>query len=77
MTPAQRSLQQNGVVNPYFKTMLLLVAVKKVPIVSLKAIVMNSRSTKEFEAFSNVSVFSVHTENGSFLKRSSFQMYAF
>ena len=36
---------------------------------NLKAIVMNNLSTKECAAFSNVSVFGVHTENGSFSKR--------
>ena len=35
---------------------------------SLNAIVFHSLSTKEYEAFSNVSVLDVHTENGSFFK---------
>ena len=70
-------LQQNGVVNPFFKTMPLLAAVKKAPIASLNAIVMNSLSTKECEAFSNVSIFGVHTENGSFSKRTASNLCVF
>ena len=49
-------LQQNGVVDPFSEQYLLLAAVKRAPITSLNAIVMNSLSTKEFEAFSDVSV---------------------
>ena len=37
-----------------------------VAFVSLNAIVMNSLSKKECAGFSNISVFGVHTENGSF-----------
>ena len=44
---------------------------------SLNAIIIKSLLTKECEAFSNVSVFSIHTENGSFSKRTVFQIYAF
>ena len=66
-------LQQNGVVNPFFKTMPLLAAVKKALMASLNAFVMNSLSTKEWEASSNVSVFGVHTENGSYSKRTVFK----
>ena len=64
-------LRQNGVVNPLFKQSILFVAAMKVPIVSLNAIVINSLLlTKEFEAFSKLFFFGVHTENGSFSKLS-------
>ena len=62
---------------PFSKQCLLLAAVKKAPIASLNAIVMNRLSTKECEAFSNVSVFGVHTENGSFSKRTVFKFMRF
>ena len=52
---------------------LLLIAVNKAPIVTLNAIVIKSLLTKECVAFSNVSVFDVHTENGSFSKRTVFK----
>ena len=67
----------NGVVNPFLETMPLLAAVKNAPIASLNAIVMNSLSTKEFEACSNLSVFGVHTENGSFSKRTLLKFMRF
>ena len=70
-------IQQNGVVNPLFKATPLLAAVKEAPITSLSAIVINSLSKKECEAFSNVSAFGVHTENGSFSQRTVFKFYAF
>ena len=54
----------NQALNPLFKTKPLLVAFKKAPITSLNAIVIMSLVTTEREAFSNVSVFGVHTENG-------------
>ena len=57
--------------------MPLLAAVKKAPIASLNTIATNSLSTKEFEAFSNVSVFGVHTESGSFSKRTVFKLMRF
>ena len=41
------------------------------------AIVFDSLSTKECEAFSNVSVFGVHTENGSFSQRTVFKFMQF
>ena len=41
-------------------------AVKEAPIPSLNNIVINSRLTKECDAFLNASVFGVHTANGSF-----------
>ena len=69
-------MQQNTV-NPLFITKPLLGAVKKAPITSLNAIVINSLLTKECEAFSNVSVFGVHTENGSFSKRTIFKFMRF
>ena len=49
-----------------FKTMPLLIVVIKAPMVTLNAIVINSLLTKECAAFSEVSAFGVHTENGSF-----------
>ena len=58
---------------PFSKQCLLLAAVEKAPIASLDAIVMNSLSAKECEAFSNISVFGIHTENGSFKKRTVFK----
>ena len=68
-------LQQNGVVNPFFKTMPFASSChKKAPIANLNAIVMNSLSTKECETFSNVSGFGAHTENGSFSKRTVFNL---
>ena len=70
----------NHVVNPFFKTMpfcLLLIAVIKVPMATLNTIVINSILTKECGAFSNVSVFGVHTENGSFSKRTVFRFMRF
>ena len=57
--------------------MPLLVAVKKAPIASLNAIVINSLATKECDSFSNVSVFGVQTENGSFSKRTVFNLMRF
>ena len=51
---------------PLFKTMLLLIVAIKAPMATLIAIVINSLLTKEYAVFLNVSVFSVHTENGSF-----------
>ena len=53
-------------VSPLFKTKILLEAVKKVLITSSNAIIINSVLTRECDAFSNVPVFGVHTENGSF-----------
>ena len=44
---------------------------------SLNAIVIINLSTNEREAFSNVSIFGVHTENGSFSKRTSFKFTRF
>ena len=44
---------------------------------TLNAIVINSLLTKECAAFSNVSVFGVHTENGSFSKRTVFKFMRF
>ena len=44
---------------------------------TLNAIVVNSKLTKECAAFSNVSVFGVHTENGSFSKRTVFKIMRF
>ena len=70
-------LQQNGVVNPVLKTMPLLPAVAKTPIASVNAIVMNCLSAKECAAFSNASVFGVHTENGSFSKLTVFKFMHF
>ena len=57
---------------PSSKQFLLLIAVNKAPIATLNGIVIESLLTKECAAFSNVSVFGVHTENGSF-----FQIHAF
>ena len=54
---------------PFSKQSLLLIAVKKAPIATLNATVVNSPLTKECEAFSCVSIFGVHTENGSFSRR--------
>ena len=51
---------------PLFKTKPLSVAVKKAQIASLNAIVIISLLTKEFEAFSGVSVFGFDTQNASF-----------
>ena len=62
---------------PFSKQCLLLLAVKKAPNASLNAIVMSSLSAKECEAFSNVSVFGAHTENGSFSKRIVFKFMRF
>ena len=65
----RRSHCSSKTVNPLFKTKRLLVAFQSEPLTSLNAIVrivINSLLTKECEAFSNVSVFGVHTENGSF-----------
>ena len=70
-------LQQNGVVNPLSKQSLLFIALLKAPIASLNAIVINSLLTKECEALSNVSVFGVHSENGSFSKRNVFNFMRF
>ena len=58
---------------PFSKQCLLLAAVKKAPIANLNATVINSLSTNEFEAFSNISVFGVHTENRSFSKHTVFK----
>ena len=55
----------------------MLIAVNKVPIATLNAIVINNLVTKECEAFSNVSVFGVHTENGSFSKCTVFKFIRF
>ena len=41
------------------------------------AIVFDSLPTKECEAFLNVSVFGVHTENGSFSKHTVFKFMRF
>ena len=57
--------------------MPLLAAVEKAPIASLDTIVMNRLSTKECAAFSNVSDFGVHIENGSFSKRTIFKFMHF
>ena len=57
---------------PFSKQSLLLIAVNKAPIATLNGIVIESLLTKECAAFSDVSVFGVRTENGSF-----FQIYAF
>ena len=65
------------VFNPLFKIKPLLVAVKNAPIASMHTIVINSLLTKECEAFSNVSVFGVHTENGLFSKRTVFKFMRF
>ena len=54
---------------PFSKQCLLLIIVIKTPMATLNAIVISSLLTKEYAAFSNVSVFGVHTENGSFSKR--------
>ena len=62
---------------PFSKQSLLLIAVKKAPIVTLNAIVINSQVRKECEAFSNVSVFGVHTESGSFSKRIFFRFLSY
>ena len=70
-------LQQNGVVNPLFKIKPFVDSCKKAPIATLNAIVINSLLTKEFEAFSNVSVFGVHIVNGSFSKRTVFEFIRF
>ena len=70
-------LQENSVVNSFSKRCLLLVAVKKAPAGSLNSIAINDLSTKEFETFSNVSVFVVHTENGSFSKRTISNLFVF
>ena len=66
-----------GAVNPFFKTKPLLGAVKKAPITSLNAIVIISLLTKDCEAFSNVSVFGVHTENEPVSKRTVFRFMLF
>ena len=63
---------------PVSKQSLLLITVNRAPIATLNAIVIKSILAKECAAFSNVSVFGVHTENGSFSKRTVFnQIYAF
>ena len=74
---ASTLLQQNGFVNPFSKQSLLLIGVKTAPIATLNAIVIKSLLAKECEAFSNVSVFGVHTENGSFSKRTVFKFMRF
>ena len=55
--------------SPFQNKKPLLVAVKRASIKSFNAIVIFILLTKEYEAFSNVSIFGVHTENGSFSKR--------
>ena len=68
------------------KAVLLIILSKQCPIVSsfeevttasLNAIVINGLSTNDCKAFSNVSVFCVHTENGSFSKRTIFKFMHF
>ena len=61
----------------FFKTKPLLVAVKKVPITSLNAILLIRLLTKEWEASSYISVPGVHTENGPLSKRTSFKFMSF
>ena len=51
---------------PISKQSLLFISVNKMPI-----------ATKEYEVFSNVSVFGVHKENGSFSKRIVFKLKRF
>ena len=58
---------------PFSKQTLLLIAINKAPIATFNAIVIKSLLTKECAAFSNVSVLGVHTENGSFSKRTVFK----
>ena len=55
----------------------MLIAVNKAPIATLNAIVIKILLTKEYAAFSNVSIFGVHTENGSFSKRTVFKFMRF
>ena len=56
---------------------LLLIVVIKAPMATLNAIVINSLLTKECAAFSNFSVFGVHTENKSFSERTVFKFMHF
>ena len=69
-------LEPNIVANPVFtiKPIVGRVAVKKAPSRSLNITVIESPLTKECEASSNVSVFDVHPENGSFFKTHRFQI---
>ena len=62
---------------PFSKQSPLLIAVNKAPIATLNVIVIKSLLTKGCAAFSNVSDFSVHTENGSFSKRTVFKFMRF
>ena len=62
---------------PFSKQSLLLIAVKKVPIATLNAIVINSLLARACEAFLNVTIFGDHTENGSFSKRTIFKFMRF
>ena len=52
-------------------------AVNNAPIANLNAIVIKSLLTKECAAFSNVSVFGAHTENGSFSKHTVLKFMRF
>ena len=62
---------------PFLKQSFLLIAVNKAPIATLNAIVIKSILTKECAAFSYVSIFGVHTESGSFSKRTIFKFMRF
>ena len=61
----------------FSKQIRLLIAVNKAPIATLNAIGIKSLLTEECAAFSNVSVFGVRTENGSFSKRIGFKFMRF
>ena len=70
-------LQETVLLIPFSKQCHLFVTVKKAPIARWNTILMNSLSTKEREAFSNVSFFGDHTENGLFSKRTVFKFMHF
>ena len=56
-----------------FKTMPFVISCQKGANRDFEWHCNNSLLTKEYEAFSNVSVFVVHTENGSFSERTVFK----
>ena len=72
-------LQQNGVVNPLFKTKPFVNSCQQGANRDFECHCNQESINKECAAFSTVSVFGFHTdtENGSFSKRTVFKFYVF